>query len=87
MRQPSSRSRPQVGLGLLLAFVLLAGSAVAQQEAQPQRKAAQEEDPVEIVSDSLVVEQEKQLATFTGNVDAVQGEMRLRADKLLVYYQ
>jgi lipopolysaccharide export system protein LptA len=87
MRQPSSRSRSQVGLGLLLAFLLLAGSAVAQQEAQPQRKAAQEEDPVEIVSDSLVVEQEKQLATFTGNVDAVQGEMRLRADKLLVYYQ
>jgi lipopolysaccharide export system protein LptA len=91
MRQPSSRSRSYLGFGLLLAFLLLAGSAVAQQQpqqqTQPQRKAAQEDDPVEIVSDSLVVEQEKQLATFTGNVDAVQGEMRLRADKLLVYYQ
>jgi lipopolysaccharide export system protein LptA len=33
-----------------------------------------------------VVDQEKSLATFSGNVDAVQGDLRLRADRLLVYY-
>jgi lipopolysaccharide export system protein LptA len=42
--------------------------------------------PIEITSDTLTVEQNKQLATFAGNVDAVQGEMKLRADRLLVHY-
>ncbi len=42
--------------------------------------------PIEITSDTLTVEQPKQLATFTGNVDAVQGDMKLRADRLLVHY-
>ncbi|WP_084507500.1 lipopolysaccharide transport periplasmic protein LptA [Geminicoccus roseus] len=42
--------------------------------------------PIEITSDSLTVEQPKQLATFAGNVDAVQGDMKLRADRLLVHY-
>ena len=42
--------------------------------------------PIDITSDTLTVEQKKQLATFTGNVDAVQGDMKLRADRLLVHY-
>jgi lipopolysaccharide export system protein LptA len=42
--------------------------------------------PIEITSDTLTVEQPKQLATFAGNVDAIQGEMKLRADRLLVHY-
>src|SRR3712207_4192689 len=81
------RSRLHPGPALFLAFLLLAGSSAAQQQPQQQRQSGQGNEPVEIISDSLLVEQEKQLATFTGNVDAVQGEMRLRADKLLVYYQ
>jgi lipopolysaccharide export system protein LptA len=42
--------------------------------------------PIEIVSDRLTVEQNSQIATFLGNVDAVQGDMSLRADELRVYY-
>ncbi len=40
--------------------------------------------PIEITADSLEVENERQVATFRGNVDAVQGEMNLRADQLIV---
>ena len=43
--------------------------------------------PIEISADSLEVQQEEQLAVFTGNVDAAQGELNLRADKLVVYYR
>jgi lipopolysaccharide export system protein LptA len=42
--------------------------------------------PLEIAADSLEVQQNKQLAVFEGNVDVKQGEIRMRADKLIVYY-
>ena len=43
--------------------------------------------PIEITADSLEIQQEEQIAVFTGNVDAVQGELNLRADRLVVYYR
>ena len=43
--------------------------------------------PIEISADSLEVAQEEQIATFAGNVDAVQGDLVLSADKLRVHYE
>ncbi len=43
--------------------------------------------PIEITADSLEVENERQVATFRGNVDAMQGELNLRADQLIVHYR
>jgi lipopolysaccharide export system protein LptA len=42
--------------------------------------------PIEITADTLEVLRNEQIATFTGNVDAVQGDMVLSADLLRVYY-
>ncbi len=42
--------------------------------------------PINITSDTLKVDQEKQLAIFAGNVDAIQGELQLRADQIEVHY-
>lgn len=42
--------------------------------------------PIEITADSLEVQQEANVAIFRGNVDAVQGELNLRADQLIVHY-
>lgn len=42
--------------------------------------------PIEITSDSLQVEQQKNLAIFTGNVVAIQNDVRLKSDKMTVYY-
>ena len=42
--------------------------------------------PIEITADQLDVDQNRRLATFTGNVDAVQGELVLSADRLDVHY-
>ncbi len=41
---------------------------------------------VDIESDRLTVDQEAQTAIFEGNVDAVQGEIQLKTDRLEVYY-
>jgi lipopolysaccharide export system protein LptA len=43
--------------------------------------------PIEITADRLDVVQDEQLATFTGNVDAVQGDLVLTSDLLRVYYR
>jgi lipopolysaccharide export system protein LptA len=42
--------------------------------------------PIEITADSLEVVQHENLATFTGDVDAVQGDLVLSADQLRVHY-
>jgi len=42
--------------------------------------------PIEIAADSLEVQQNQQLAVFIGNVQVIQGEMRLKANRLTVYY-
>ncbi len=43
--------------------------------------------PIEINADSLEVQQDKNLAVFSGNVIAAQGAMRLKAQTLKVYYR
>jgi lipopolysaccharide export system protein LptA len=63
----------------------LAGAAASAQESNG-LAGHNSRQPIEITSDTLTVEQPKQLATFAGNVDAVQGQMKLRADRLLVHY-
>ncbi len=45
------------------------------------------DQPIEIASDTLEVQQDKQLAIFRGKVDVVQGDTRLRSDELYVYYR
>ena len=67
-------------LGLAL---LSAGSLAQAQQPTAHRSGGQ---PIEIVSDRLQVDQDQQIATFTGNVNAVQGEMTLRSNLLRVFY-
>lgn len=42
--------------------------------------------PVEVTADSLTVEQASNMAIFTGNAKAVQGELVLSADSIKVIY-
>ncbi|MEI4471977.1 LptA/OstA family protein [Frigidibacter sp. MR17.24] len=44
------------------------------------------DEPVEVTSDALSVDQNAGLATFTGNVIVVQGTMRMTAPKAVVTY-
>ena len=43
--------------------------------------------PIEITADTLEVKQSENLAIFRGDVDAVQGDMVLKADLLVVHYR
>lgn len=44
-------------------------------------------EPIDISSDTLEVDQTQQIAVFTGNVVANQGNMHLRSDRMNVYYR
>jgi lipopolysaccharide export system protein LptA len=43
-------------------------------------------EPIEITSDALEVQQLQNVAIFTGNVVAIQNDVRLKSDKMTVYY-
>jgi lipopolysaccharide export system protein LptA len=74
-----ARAGLRAGAALLLA--LLAGGPLTAQSLRHDSSL-----PIEITADRLEVLQQQQLATFSGNVDAVQGDLVLSADQLRVYY-
>ena len=78
------RRRAIFAIALLAAVSTIGASAFGQLELGGGHDANQ---PIEITADSLEVQQENQLAIFRGTVDAVQGEMNLRADVLVVHYR
>lgn len=80
---PTGR-RPIAGPLAAVALALLPGLAAAQDSNGLAGHDSRQ--PIEITSDTLTVEQPKQIATFAGNVDAIQGDMKLRADRLVVHY-
>lgn len=75
----------RTGVVLLLAAALLAGAPAFAQVKRPSSQAS--DQPIEIIADQLEVQQDKQMATYTGKVDVVQGDMRLKADQLRIFYR
>ncbi len=68
---------------IFLSLILLPSLALAQ---PPVAKSFDSKQPIEITSDSLEVLQNDSMATFVGNVVAIQGDVRLKSDKMTVYY-
>jgi len=76
---------------IFLGWVLAAAPSVAQESSDSggggfAPGGHNTDQPIEITSDLLEVEQEKQVAIFIGNVDAIQGDMTLNSDRLEVFY-
>ncbi len=68
-------------------LLLLAGALPLSSGAFAQTPAIDTDQPIRINADSLEVKQQQQLAVFSGNVEAVQGNIVLRADTLRVHYK
>ena len=69
----------------LLALIPLAPS-MAVAEATGSSFKFDEDQPIEIDADTLEVMQNEKVAIFTGNVVARQGDLRLNAEQVKVYY-
>lgn len=72
--------------GLACALALAAAAAPAQQQNPFGSFKHESDQPIEIVADSLAVDQGSETATFQGQVEAAQGTLRLTADKVVVNY-
>lgn len=77
-----SDSRGGFAGGLFAVAGICASTAVWSQSFQHDSKL-----PIEITADSLEVVQDAEIATFLGNVDAVQGDLVLTSDQLRVHYR
>ncbi|MEQ8268546.1 MAG: lipopolysaccharide transport periplasmic protein LptA [Parvibaculum sp.] len=73
-------------IAVALIGVGLAGFAVAQEAGTLGGFRTNPDEPIEVEADSLEVEDAKQTATFIGNVRVVQGDIRMKSDRLTVFY-
>ncbi|MEQ8246583.1 MAG: lipopolysaccharide transport periplasmic protein LptA [Alphaproteobacteria bacterium] len=75
-------------IGAVVAALVVSGALLFPASANAQFRSAHDTAlPIEIAADALEVQQDNQIAVFSGNVDAKQGNMVLRAEKLWVHYQ
>jgi lipopolysaccharide export system protein LptA len=82
----AGRARRAWASGRTCAAILVIGGALL---ADARAQSLEQHDttlPIEITADSLEVMQDQKIATFAGNVDAVQGDLVLSADQLRVHY-
>ena len=73
-------------LAVLACLLLPAGGVTAQTQVPFSGLAVERDDPIEVVAESLDVDQEAGTALFVGAVVVEQGAMRLASDRLLVVY-
>jgi lipopolysaccharide export system protein LptA len=79
--------RPAGGRVLALAALAAVVASATASAAWSQGLQHDSKLPIEITADSLEVMQNQQVATFLGNVDAVQGDLVLTSDQLRVHYR
>ena len=70
-------------LTVMVSLLLLMGLVQAQNPAG----SLDTDQPIDINADNLEIQQNKNLAIFSGNVIAVQGRIKLRAEQLRVWYR
>lgn len=86
MTKTPRRPRRLCAAALALTAAVFVGEGGAAQDAAP-GSGHDSRQPIEITADTLEVLQADKVAVFRGKVDAVQGDMLLRADTLVVHYR
>ena len=71
---------------LLLAALIISLLAATLVFAEKKTSIVRSSEPIHIKSDQLLTENNKKMATFSGNVAARQGDLTIYSDKLVVSY-
>lgn len=91
MRAHSKTGQPKTGhaaaaFALLLTGLLFGQPAAAQEGGMLGGFRNEPGKPIEVEADALEIQDASQTATFTGNVRVVQGDIRMKADRITVHY-
>lgn len=86
MKRPIMHKRHPIRLALVALFLAVAGSSTAQIAVGFGGVAHDASQPVEVVSDSLSIDQTTGRAVFDGNVIILQGDLRIAASRVEVIY-
>ena len=73
-----------IGLGICLGFLLWSGTSLSAQE-KNKKSNLNRKAQIHIVSDKMEVNSRKNLIVFIGNVEANQGKIKLKANRLEIY--
>lgn len=73
-----------IGLGICLGFLLWSGTSLSAQE-RNKKSNSNRKAQIHIVSDKMEVNSRKNLIVFIGNVEANQGKIKLKANRLEIY--
>ena len=73
-----------IGLGICLGFLVWGNTNLSAQE-KTKKSHLNRKAQIHIVSDKMEVNSRKNLIVFIGNVEANQGKMRLKANRLEIY--
>ena len=69
---------------LISGLILLSTSSLL--FAETKLPVSRNSEPIKIKSDQLIADNNRKMATFTGNVSARQGDLTIHADKMVIYY-
>lgn len=72
---------------LVLFLILFAMSTCAWAQVSSKKNMLGKKEPINVVSDRLEAFQEKRMVIFSGNAVATQGDVKLKADRLIIYYK
>ncbi|MEN6468678.1 MAG: lipopolysaccharide transport periplasmic protein LptA [Smithella sp.] len=73
---------------LAVLFVIFAVSTTVLAQVGPNLKnKMNQNEPIEIVSDKMEAFQENRLVVFSGNAVATQGDIKMKTDRLSIYYK
>ncbi|MDE0341527.1 MAG: lipopolysaccharide transport periplasmic protein LptA [Nitrospinae bacterium] len=75
---------PLIGLGICLGFLVWSGTSLSAQE-KNKKSNLNRKAQIHIVSDKMEVNSRKNLIVFIGNVEANQGKIKLKANRLEIY--
>lgn len=75
-----------IAIMFAVGLIMAVPAAHAQQAERMTGLALSSDEPIQIESDLLKIDEEASKATFTGNVKVVQGETALQAGEMIVYY-
>jgi lipopolysaccharide export system protein LptA len=88
---PHVRHGPAAAIALILAMSICAAHATAQKNQGPpnalQGFSQNRDQPVKIQAASLEVREKDKMATFTGDVQVLQGDTEMRCKSLVVFYE